>query len=197
MHADLDPRFRDRMTGYISLLDRWRRVTNLVSDASFEQIWTRHILDCAQLRLYAPTAVVWVDIGSGAGLPGLIIAAQLADTPKAVVHCIESDQRKCAFLRAAIRTLDLPAVVHPKRVEDVSASDLGHVDAITARAVAPLQKLLHYAAPFFSEDTIAVFPRGRSEETVLDPLQEKAFQVERSTSAIDSRAYVLRIRRNL
>ena len=77
--------------------------TNLIAESTFPSVWTRHIADSAQLLALAPGASRWVDMGSGAGFPGLVIAIQLADVPGAVVHCIESDQRKCAFLREAVR----------------------------------------------------------------------------------------------
>ena len=193
---DIEPAFRDRMTQYVALLDRWRHVTNLISTASFEDIWTRHIADCAQLRSYSPQAKIWMDIGSGAGLPGLVIAAQLVGIDGACVHCVESDARKCAFLRDAIRTLGLPAVVHARRIEEVRPEATGHIDVITSRAVAPLAKLLEYAAPFFERDTFAIFPRGQSEGAIFDSLQETAFRVERFPNAIEPRAHILRIQRN-
>ena len=82
---------------------RWRKTTNLIAESTFQSVWTRHIADSAQLLALAPDARRWVDMGSGAGFPGLVIAIQLAGVPGAVVHCIESDRRKCAFLREAVR----------------------------------------------------------------------------------------------
>ena len=91
----------DRLAIFVELLDRWRHKTNLISNSTFPTVWTRHIADSAQLKALAPEAKRWVDMGSGAGFPGLVIAIQLADVPGAIVHCIESDGRKCAFLREA------------------------------------------------------------------------------------------------
>ena len=93
----------DRLAAFVDLLDRWRQKTNLIANSTFASVWTRHIADSAQLLALAPEARRWVDMGSGAGFPGLVIAIQLAGVPGAVVHCIESDQRKCAFLREAAR----------------------------------------------------------------------------------------------
>src|SRR3974390_3446732 len=93
----------ERLTTFVDLLRRWRKVTNLVSESTFASVWTRHIADSAQLIALVPRATRWVDIGSGAGFPGLVMAIQLAGIPNAVVHCIESDKRKCAFLREAER----------------------------------------------------------------------------------------------
>ena len=97
---------------YVDLLARWRKTTNLISESTFASVWTRHIADSAQLLALAPGAIRWVDMGSGAGFPGLVIAIQLAGVPGAVVHCIESDQRKCAFLREAARATGAAATIH-------------------------------------------------------------------------------------
>src|SRR5208337_4631942 len=123
----------ERFAVYVALLTRWSTVNNLTSETSLGAVWTRHIADCAQLNLAAPAARRWVDIGSGAGLPGLVLAMQLADVPGAFVHCIESNQRKCAFLREAARATSSPAIVHPIRVQTVDPDRLGPVDAVTAR----------------------------------------------------------------
>ena len=104
----------DRLAAFVDLLDRWRKMTNLVADSTFPSVWTRHIADSAQLIGLAPEAKRWVDMGSGAGFPGLVIAIQLADVPGAVVHCIESDQRKCAFLREAARATGAAATNSPR-----------------------------------------------------------------------------------
>ena len=102
----------DRLAAYVDLLARWRKTTNLIAGSTFPSVWTRHIADSAQLLALAPTARRWIDMGSGAGFPGLVIAIQLADVPGAVVHCIESDQRKCAFLREAVRATGAAATIH-------------------------------------------------------------------------------------
>ncbi len=128
----------ERLALFVDLLARWRRATNLISETTFASVWTRHIADSAQLLALAPGATRWVDMGSGAGFPGLVIAIQLASVPDAVVHCIESDQRKCAFLREAARAAGAPAQIHASQVESVDPGKLGPVDAVTARAFAPL-----------------------------------------------------------
>ena len=98
-----DSRMEARLDTYVDLLARWRKATNLISESAFSQVWARHIADSAQLLAFAPLARRWVDLGSGAGFPGMVIAIQLAEIEGAEVHCIESDQRKCAFLRAVAR----------------------------------------------------------------------------------------------
>ena len=92
----------DRLHTYVRHLQRWRRITNLISEDAFSHVWTRHIADSAQLLSHAPNARRWIDIGSGAGFPGMIMALLLAETPGAEVHCVESDRRKCAFLNSLL-----------------------------------------------------------------------------------------------
>ena len=152
----------ERLAAFVALLDRWRKTTNLISNATFASVWTRHVADCAQLLALAPDARRWVDMGSGAGFPGLVIAIQLADVPEAKVHCIESDQRKCAFLREAARATGAAAIIHPERVEAIEPESLGPVDAVTARAFAPLPLTLKLARPWMERGAVGVFPRGES-----------------------------------
>ena len=155
-----------------SVLDRWRHKTNLISNSTFPSVWTRHIADSAQLIALAPDAKRWVDMGSGAGFPGLVIAIQLADVPGAIVHCIESDGRKCAFLREAARATGAAAQIHPVRVEAIDPESLGTVDAVTARAFAPLPLTLKLARPWMERGAIAVFPRGESAKDQIAALPE-------------------------
>ena len=108
----------ERLATFVELLDRWRHKINLISNPTFASVWTRHIADSAQLIALAPDAKRWVDLGSGAGFPGLVIAIQLADVPGAVVHCIESDGRKCAFLREATRATGAAAADSPRACRD-------------------------------------------------------------------------------
>ncbi len=187
----------DRLAAFVDLLDRWRKMTNLVADSTFPSVWTRHIADSAQLIGLAPEAKRWVDMGSGAGFPGLVIAIQLADVPGAVVHCIESDQRKCAFLREAARVTGAAARIHPKRVEAIEPLSLGGVDAVTARAFAPLPLTLKLARPWLGRGATAVFPRGESARDQLAALPEAtAYAIEALPSVVNPKAAILRIRQN-
>jgi 16S rRNA (guanine527-N7)-methyltransferase len=154
----------ERLQVYVDLLDRWRTVVNLVSKASFESVWTRHVADSAQLLPLAPQARVWVDMGSGAGFPGMVIAIQLTAVEGARVHLIESDQRKSAFLREAARATGAPVTVHNHRIEDAASEIASSVDAITARALAPLPRLIAFATLWLDNGAIGVFPRGRRSE---------------------------------
>ena len=186
-----------RLEILVDLLTRWRKAINLVSETSFASVWTRHIADSAQLLGLAPGSTRWVDMGSGAGFPGLVIAIQLAEVPSAIVHCIESDQRKCAFLREAARATGAAAQIHPHRVDAVNADRLGPVDVVTARAFAPLPLTLELAKVWLERGAQGVFPRGRSAEDQLKGLHlGRAFALEVLPSVVDADAAILRIREN-
>jgi 16S rRNA (guanine527-N7)-methyltransferase len=184
-----------RLAIFVDLLDRWRHKINLISNPTFATVWTRHIADSAQLSALAPEAKRWVDMGSGAGFPGLVIAVQLAGVSGAVVHCIESDGRKCAFLREAARATGAAAAIHPQRVEAIELNSLGAVDAVTARAFAPLPRTLELARPWMERGALAVFPRGESAKDQIAALPEAtAYAIETLPSVVNPRAAILRIR---
>jgi 16S rRNA (guanine527-N7)-methyltransferase len=186
-----------RLAVLVDLLTRWRKATNLIAEISFASVWTRHIADSAQLLGLAPGSKRWVDMGSGAGFPGLVIAIQLAEVPGAIVHCIESDQRKCAFLREAARATGAVAQIHPQRVDAVSADKLGPVDVVTARAFRPLPLTLELAKVWLERGAQGVFPRGRSAEHQLKGLHlNRAFALEVLPSVVSADAAILRIRKN-
>ena len=166
----VSPEAEARLAIYVDLLGRWRTVTNLISPASFAEVWTRHIADSAQLPPLAPAARRWVDLGSGAGFPGMVIAILLADEPGARVHLIDSDRRKCAFLREVARATGAPAEIHAERVERIAPQSLLPVDAVIARAFAPLPRLVELATVWIMHGAVGVFPRGRSAEAQLEAL---------------------------
>ncbi len=187
----------DRLAVFVDVLARWRTRSNLIAESTFASVWTRHIADSAQLVALAPEAKRWVDIGSGAGFPGLVIAIQLADVPGAVVHCIESDQRKCAFLREAVHATGAAATIHPIRVEAVDPSSLEAVDAVTARAFAPLPLTLELARTWIERGAVGVFPRGESARDQIAALPEAtAYAIEALPSLVDARSAILRVRKS-
>ena len=187
----------ERLAVLVDLLDRWRRKTNLVADSTFASVWTRHIADSAQLLRFAPDARRWLDMGSGAGFPGLVIAIQLASVEGAIVHCVESNQRKCAFLSEAARLTGAAAAIHPARVEAIEPERLGPVDAVTARAFAPLPLALKLARPWIERGAIAVFPRGESARDQISALPEASnYAIEALPSVVTRKAAILRIRRS-
>jgi 16S rRNA (guanine527-N7)-methyltransferase len=189
------PEAAARLARFVDLLDRWRAVTNLISEASFAEVWTRHVADSAQLLALAPEARRWVDLGSGAGFPGLVLAILLADQPGARVDCVESDRRKCAFLREAARATGAAAQIRPVRVEALDPLALGPVDAVVARAFAPLPRLLEFAKVWIARGAIGVFPRGRSADAQLEALPAAPdLAIEAVASKIDPEAAILRVR---
>ena len=130
-------------------------------------LWTRHVADSLQLLALAPDAETWLDLGSGGGFPGLVIASALAGIAGAEVHLVESNGKKSAFLREAARIVELPAIVHHQRIEDFIVNCAARVDVVTARALAPLAGLLTYARPFIERGAQGLFPKGQDVEAEL------------------------------
>ncbi len=158
---------------YEGLLRRWQPKINLVSGSTLGAIWTRHFADSAQVQEAFPQVAKWADLGSGAGFPGMVTAILLKRRPGAKVHLIESDQRKAAFLRAVSRETGAPAEIHNGRIEEELPKLLGQVEGVSARALAPLPKLVDWALPHLQRGAVGVFLKGedwRSELTALDPL---------------------------
>jgi 16S rRNA (guanine527-N7)-methyltransferase len=156
-----------RLDAFVELFLRWQPAVQLVANADLAKLWTRHIADSLQLIELRPQAKRWADLGSGGGFPGLILALGLGARANGLVHLIESDQRKAAFLREAVRATNAPAMVYAERVESVAKRLAPEVDAITARALAPLPRLLELAAPFFAENIPALFLKGQDVDNEL------------------------------
>jgi len=161
----------ERLRLYEELLRRWQKAINLVAPSTLEQIWHRHFADSAQLLDFAPEmagrtdAPVWLDLGSGAGFPGMVIAILLANHASARIHLVESHARKCAFLAEVARETGTPVEIHQTRIESLSAADRVIRPAlVSARALAPLERLLELAAPFMGEETRGLFLKGREAE---------------------------------
>jgi 16S rRNA (guanine527-N7)-methyltransferase len=152
----------ERLDHLVAVLLQWRLRVNLIAASTYGNLWTRHVADSLQLVTLAPNAKVWVDLGSGAGFPGLVIACALADTPEARVHLIESNAKKAAFLREAVQVTGAPAVVHAVRIEDIVENIPAPVDIVTARALAPLSALLAAAYPLLKKGAAGVFPKGQN-----------------------------------
>ncbi|MGA8077146.1 MAG: 16S rRNA (guanine(527)-N(7))-methyltransferase RsmG [Xanthobacteraceae bacterium] len=150
-----------RLDRFTELLLEWQRHTNLIARSSEAILWTRHIADSLQLLDLAPEAKIWADLGSGAGFPGLVVACALAGTPGAQVHLVESIGKKATFLREAIIATGAPASVHPERIADFAKHPPASIDVVTARALAPLPKLLGEAYPLLKTGAIGLFPKGQ------------------------------------
>lgn len=155
----------EKLRLYVNELRRWQAIKNLVGPSTLDDIWTRHIADSAQLIRLRPEAKRWLDLGSGAGLPGLVIAILLGNG--AEVHLVESNSRKCAFLRAAIRATGAGAVVHEGRIEDVVGQFDGRIDVVTARALAPVERLLPMVKDLLRAGAVGIFPKGQDLDAEL------------------------------
>ncbi len=156
-----------RLDIYVELLLRWQQTTNLISPSTIPQLWTRHIADSLQLVELAPGAKTWVDLGSGGGFPAIPIACVLAGAPGAMVHLVESNGKKAAFLREVIRATGVPAQVHAERIEKFVASTVNTVDVVSARALAPLKTLCDQAFPLIERGAIGLFLKGLDVESEL------------------------------
>ena len=150
-----------RLETFVDLLLQWQRTTNLISPATISNLWTRHVADSLQLLDLAPAAKVWVDFGSGGGFPGIPVGCALAGRPGAKVHLVESNGKKAAFLREAIRVTGIPAVVHARRIEDCGDSFGDKIDVVSARALAPLKILCDQAFPLIAKGAVGLFPKGQ------------------------------------
>jgi 16S rRNA (guanine527-N7)-methyltransferase len=156
-----------RLDRFVALLLKWQDITHLIAPSTVPTLWTRHIADSLQLLDLAPEAKIWVDLGTGGGFPGLVIACALCGTAGRLVHLIESNTKKAAFLREAVAATESPAVVHAVRMEKFVESFAGRADIVTARAVSPLSLLLSQCFPLLKDGTIGLFPKGQDVEAEL------------------------------
>ena len=176
---------------YRLMLEDGNAVMNLVGPASLPDYWNRHALDSAQLLNLAPNARTWADLGAGAGLPGVVLAILLKPVDGAKVWLIDSQAKRCRFLERVVSELSLSAEVINARAEDLSIQ----VDVVTARACAPLDRLLHFAAPYRRKGAEALFLKGeKAEDEIAEARRAHRFDVEILPSASDPRGRILRIR---
>jgi 16S rRNA (guanine527-N7)-methyltransferase len=157
----------NRLDRFVDVLLLWQGKLNLVAPSTLRELWTRHIADSLQLLPLAPEARTWADFGSGGGFPGAVIACALADQPDTKVHLIESNGKKAAFLREAVRATGAPAIVHCERAEKFGESCAEPVQVVTARALAPLKTLCDQAFPLVRRGAVALFPKGQDVDAEL------------------------------
>lgn len=194
--AELPEETLERLRIYARLLERWQRTINLIGKSSLEDLWVRHFADSLQVSDAVPTARRWIDLGSGAGFPGLVTAIKYAADPGTGVHLIEKDRRKCAFMQTVIRETSAPAIVHCGRIEDVLPAIAEKVDAVSARALAPLEVLVRYAQGFIDEGAAGVFPKGKLFEAELTPsLTAGKYLITTIASKTDPAARLVVVRR--
>jgi 16S rRNA (guanine527-N7)-methyltransferase len=184
----------DRLDRFVETLLAWQQRINLIAPSTEPKLWTRHIADSLQLLALAPQAKIWVDLGSGGGFPGLVIACALADKPGARVHLVESSTKKAAFLREAARATGAPAEVHAVRIEDFVENLAMAVDVVTARALAPLVRLLAATYPLLKTGTLGLFPKGQDVDAELTEAA-KCWSIQSSfaPSLTDPKAKVVRV----
>ena len=179
----------ERLTIHLELLRRWQPAINLVGTATLADPWRRHFLDCAQLAAHLPPAAAGIaDLGSGAGFPGMVLALLGVSG----VQLIESDHRKAQFLREVARATGASVAIHAERIERLRAWP---ADVVTARALAPLPRLLELAARFLSADSVCLFLKGRSVAHELTEARGSWHMVaETSPSLCQADGVVLRVR---
>jgi 16S rRNA (guanine527-N7)-methyltransferase len=156
-----------RLDRYLALLREWQAKTNLIAPSTLPQLWTRHVADSLQLLKLAPSAKTWADLGSGGGFPGIVLACALAETPGAMVHLVERNGKKAAFLREALRVTAVPGLVHAEGIEDTVETLAAPIDCVTARALAPLHQLIGFAEPLVRKGAKALFLKGQDVEVEL------------------------------
>lgn len=166
-------------------------VMNLVGPDSLPDFWNRHVWDSAQLLELAPKAETWADLGAGAGFPGLVLSIMLKGRGGAHVWLIDSLAKRCRFLREVVDALSLPATVIVGRAEAQSVT----CDIVTARAVAPMEKLLGYAQPYFQRGAQGLFLKGeRAESELIEARKSWHFEAELAPSQSDVRGRIVTIR---
>ena len=189
---DVSRETEERLRLYLCLLEKWNPRINLVAPDTLADAWTRHFSDSAQLFGLADGANKWLDIGSGGGFPGLVCAVLAQEAaPQTSFILIESDGRKCAFLRSVIRELDLSASVLNERIETAEPQD---ADVVSARALAPLPGLLQYAERHLNSRGVALFQKGRNWQSEVQIARETChFQCEAIQSRTEEGAAILKI----
>lgn len=181
---------RARLEAYAACLIAWQDKMNLVGQSTMQDLWRRHMLDSAQLLRFVPKDCRrLIDLGSGAGFPGMVLAILGVEG----VELVESDRKKASFLQAAAAASGTQVVIHPVRAEDLPVA---HADVVTARALAPLERLVPLAARLLGEDGIAIFPKGRSVDDELKAVAQRwHLWYTRHTSLTDPQGTILVIDR--
>ncbi len=179
---------------FYEVLAAQNEVMNLVGPATLPDYWSRHVLDSAQLLDRRPDARSWADLGAGAGFPGIVLSILLkhSERPASQIYLVESLAKRCRFLQTVVDDLNLPATVINDRAENVKLK----VDVVTARAVAPMGRLLGFAEGFINKGADAWFLKGENVESELvEAGKAWTFDVEQYESISDPRGRVIHIRR--
>ena len=186
----------ERLFTHRRLLAEWSERMNLIGPKELDHYWSRHALDSAQLLKFAPQAKRWADLGAGAGFPGIVVASFLAGQRGAAVHLVEATGKKVRFLETVVAELGLPAKAFNCRIEAFQAGE-GPYDVVTARALAPLNRLIGYAKPILDRGAIGLFPKGANLDAELaaarDALNGGAYRADVLESLSDPRGRIVRI----
>ena len=184
----------ERLLTFESLFHKWSKAFNLAAPSTLPDFWNRHILDSVQLACIREPGGIWVDLGSGGGLPGIVMAILLRETEGGFIHLVESNGKKSAFLRQALIETGGAGQVHSVRIE-MARAETGPANVITARALASLSSLLELAAPWMNDGATALFHKGREyREEVKAAGDAWHLDLIEHPSAVDPEATVLEIR---
>lgn len=184
----------DKLIAFETVFRKWAQRINLVAPSTLDDAWERHILDSAQVLRLGGEAKSWLDIGSGGGFPGLIIASMINERAGASIDLVESNRKKAGFLQAVVGELRLPARVHAKRIEDVHGV-VRSPEILSARALAPLPLLLELSAPWLQAGTTALFHKGRDyRQEIEDSAHQWGFDLVEHPSLTDAQGVILEIR---
>lgn len=183
----------DRLEAFEREFKRWSQRINLAAPSTLDQLWQRHIIDSAQLARIEPAALKWLDLGSGGGFPGIVMAILLAERPGGHIDLIESNNKKAAFLKTMIGSLAVPGTVHVCRIE-AAAERAAMPEIVTARALAPLPALLDLASPWLLRCARALFHKGREYRTEIAESRDAwRFDLVEHVSKIDPQSRILAI----
>lgn len=185
----------ERLNGFVALFQKWAKAINLVAPSTLSEIWTRHVVDSAQIRALQPAARTWVDLGSGGGFPGIVTGILLAERADGWVHLVESNNKKAAFLRTAIRETGARASVHAIRIEEAPMV-IAQCDAISARALADLDLLLEFGFPWSERnpDLRLLLHKGRDYQREVDKaLGRWRFDLVKHASVVEPDSVVLEL----
>jgi len=189
-HFNVSRETSEKLQVYQELLTKWNRSINLVSKTTLDTAPVRHFADSLQLWSLRSDFENWVDIGSGAGFPGMVLA--ILSNGHGNFHFVESDARKCAFLRNVSRETNTPTTVHTKRIEDIECL---HADIVSARALASVDQLFTYSENLLRPDAICLYLKGQNCDSELKEASRFwTFKAEKFASETDENATVLRIK---
>lgn len=185
----------ERLSIFVALFQKWAKAINLVAPSTLTEVWSRHVVDSAQIHSLNPGPRIWADLGSGGGFPGIVTGILLAETGGGWVHLVESNNKKAAFLRTAILETGARASVHPIRIED-APSEIAHCDAISARALADLDTLMDFGSPWAERNPDLRFflHKGRDYQREVDKaLGRWRFDLVKHASIVESDSVVLEL----